>query len=154
METMTVARYLEQQIALCGKSQKAIAAACGYQNPNIITMFKKGRTKLPFQKVPSMARALNADPRHLLRLTMLEYLPEIWEVIEHVMGEEVSITLDEVELLKFIRALGYKRTPRLDAIDTRVELTVTIARAVARDDGRDSAAVARLDSLPRNARSK
>jgi hypothetical protein len=48
MNPMTVARYFRQQIALCGKSQRIIAEECDYSNPNMITMIKTGKTKMPF----------------------------------------------------------------------------------------------------------
>ena len=152
MKTMTVARFLEQQIALCGKSQRVIAAECGYPNPNIITMFKKGSTKVPLDKVDAMAKALNADPRHLLRLAMMEYQPEAWAVIVRVMGMGVSVTDAEVAVLELARQAGHGRTPCLDVVENRVELAAAIVRAVERDDARDSAAVTRLEALPKNAR--
>ena len=152
MKTMTVARFLEQQIALSGKSQRMIAAECGYPNPNIITMFKKGSTKLPLDKVAAMAEALGADRRHLLRLAMMEYQPEAWAVIVRIMGMGVSVTDAEVAVLELAREAGRGRTPNLDVTESRVELTAAIERAVERDDARDAAAVARLEAMPRNAR--
>ena len=47
----------------------------------MITMIKKGRTKLPLSKVAAMARALDVDPGYLLRLAMSEYDAEAWAVI-------------------------------------------------------------------------
>ena len=41
----TVAKYIERQLALCGRSQKEIATECGYSNANMITMFKTGDRK-------------------------------------------------------------------------------------------------------------
>jgi hypothetical protein len=152
MKTMTVARFLEQQIALSGKSQRAIAIECGYPNPNIITMFKKGSTKMPLDKVASMAGALNADPRHLLRLAMLEYHPEAWAVIVKIMGIGVSVTDAEMEMLELARTAGCGRTPCIEVTENRIELTAAIVRAVERDEARDSAAVARLEAMPKNAR--
>ena len=152
MKTMTVARFLEQQIALCGKSQRVIAAECGYPNPNIITMFKKGSTKVPLDKVDAMANALNADPRHLLRLVMQEYQPEAWAVIVRVMGMGVSVTDAEVAVLELAREAGHGRTPCLDVVENRVELAAAIERAVERDEARDLATVARIEAMPKNAR--
>lgn len=152
METMTVARFLEQQIALCGKSQKAIAAECGYPNPNIITMFKKGRSKLPLDKVAAISNALGADASYLLRLAMTEYQPEAWAVIVKIMGMGITVTADESALLELAREVGCGRSPCVDVDENRADLVTAIERAVARDDARDAAAVARLDRMPSNAR--
>jgi hypothetical protein len=152
METMTVAKFLTQRIALCGKSQKTIAKECGYPNSNIVTMFKQGTTKLPLDKVQTMARALDADPRYLLRLVMMEYQPQAWAVIVQMMGAGVSVTEDEARLLELVHEAGHGRNPNLDSRENFDELSAVIARIVARDDSRDSAAVARLEMMPKNRR--
>ena len=152
MKAMTVARFITQQIAVCESSQRAIAAECGYTNANIITMFKKGRTKLPLNKVAVMARALRVDPRHLLRLAMTEYEPEAWSVITKTMGTDVSATDDERAILDLVRASGSGRTPSVIGNENRAELAAAIQRAVERDEARDSASVTRLESLPTNSR--
>lgn len=45
----SMARYLTKQIdALSGiKNQREIAAEIGYDKPNMISMFKRGETKVP-----------------------------------------------------------------------------------------------------------
>jgi hypothetical protein len=151
MKTMTVARFVGQHIALSGISQRAIAAACGYRNANIITMIKKGATKLPLNKVAVMASALGTDPGYLLRLVMTESDPEAWDVIVLIMGRKVSITEDEWSLLQLARIAGKGRTPSVDALANREDIAAAIARAVDRDDAQDAAAVTRLEALPRNA---
>lgn len=52
------------------KSQQEIAQEAGYINSNMITQLKLGSTKLAFDRVPSLARALEVDPAYLMRLTM------------------------------------------------------------------------------------
>ena len=39
-------------------------------NPNMVTMIKKGSTKLPIDRVPALAKALEFDPALLLRLAL------------------------------------------------------------------------------------
>jgi len=48
---IAVAEYLNQQIALSGVPQTEIAEKLGYDKPNIITMFKQGKTKIPMNKI-------------------------------------------------------------------------------------------------------
>jgi len=84
---LTVAEYLERAIDMSGKTQRQITQELGYENPNIITMFKQGKSKLPINKVNAMALSLGLDPANLLRIVMTEYMPEAWEVIEKVVGD-------------------------------------------------------------------
>ena len=84
---VSVAEYLSQQIHLSGKAQKDIAEALGYTKPNIITMFKQGKTKIPLNKIAALAKAIGVDPIHFLRIAMLEYSPEMWEVLESMIGK-------------------------------------------------------------------
>lgn len=52
------------------KAQVEIATQAGFTNPNFLSMLKAGSSKLPIDRVPDMARALDADPAYLLRLTL------------------------------------------------------------------------------------
>jgi len=103
---ITVASYLTNQIdsTVNGgwKTQKMISEELGYSKPNIITMFKQGLTNLPINKVPAMAKAIHVDPVYLLRLTLSEYMPEAWQVIEELLGRNI-VTKQELDVLKFIR---------------------------------------------------
>jgi hypothetical protein len=98
-----VAQFLAQQIALSPKKQNEIASEVGYDKPNVITMIKQGKTKLPLAKVGPMARALGIDPVHLLRLVLQEYYPENWQVLEGLIGERL-VSADELALVKLVRA--------------------------------------------------
>lgn len=52
------------------KSQVEIAEEAGFVNPNMITMIKSGSTKLPLDRVPALAKALEGDPALMLRLAL------------------------------------------------------------------------------------
>jgi transcriptional regulator with XRE-family HTH domain len=92
-----VAQFVRQQILMLGKSQVEIAQQVGFEKPNVITMIKQGRTKLPMTKVTKMAEALETDPVYLLKLCMQEYQPDNWEVIEPLL--EHALTNDERTML-------------------------------------------------------
>jgi hypothetical protein len=96
-----VASFVRHRIAILDKQQTDIAAECGFEKPNIITMIKQGKTKLPLNKVCLMAKALEADPVHLLKLCLSEYQPENWSAIEPLL--ELALTDVERELLKQLR---------------------------------------------------
>lgn len=113
---ITVAEYLTQQINICGRSQKDIADDVGYDKPNVITMFKQGKTKLPTNKVPVFAKALGVDPIHLLRIVMSEYTPDTWDVIENLLGDSI-ITEEERTILDIVRTVsgGQSCSPQTEA---------------------------------------
>ena len=98
----TVARFIATRIEETGQMQKDIAAKVGFEHPNIITMIKQGKTKLPLDKVGTMARALETDPVELLRMCMEEYHPATWKAIEPYM--ETGITAEEGRLLASLRS--------------------------------------------------
>lgn len=70
--------------------QLEMAEAMGFAKPNIITMFKQGKTRVPLDKVPAFARVLGLDSRNLLRMAMSEYCPELLAVCEKEFGAVVS----------------------------------------------------------------
>ena len=111
--TSQVALLVTEQIRIVGKKQLEIAEEAGFENPNVITMIKQGRTKLPIGKVGLVAKALEIDPMYLLKLCIEEYQPETWEAIRPFMDEVV--TKDEMHVVKVIRnAIG---APYLSALN-------------------------------------
>lgn len=80
----TVARFLSDAVNRSHKTQLQIAQEAKFANPNMITMLKQGRTKLPPQKVKLLADALGVDSRLLMKMVFEEYQPGVWEVIEEV----------------------------------------------------------------------
>ena len=66
------------------KTQLEMARQIGFPKPNMITMLKQGRTKMPITKVKLMANTLGIDPKLLLRLCFEEYQPGNWAVVEEI----------------------------------------------------------------------
>jgi transcriptional regulator with XRE-family HTH domain len=98
----TVAEYITWQIALCGKTQAEIAKECGFDKPNVITMIKQGKTKVPVNKIATMAKALEVDPVFFLKLTLSEYMPDLLDIITAITGQQV-VTNNEIEFIEVIR---------------------------------------------------
>jgi len=92
------AMYLEQAIKISGRTQKEIAEAAGFNKPNILTMMKQGVTKIPIAKIPGLAEACGVNVANFVRIVMIEYHPQIWDVIQKHVGE--VITDDEPEILQ------------------------------------------------------
>lgn len=100
---ITVAEYITQQVNLCGKQQLDIAREAGFNKPNIITMIKQGKTKLPMAKVGPMAKALEVDPTYLFQLAMQEYEPDTWEALKDYIFKAPLLTQNEVEIIETVR---------------------------------------------------
>ena len=98
----SVASFIATRIRETGKPQKDIAREAGFDKPNIITMFKQGRTKIPLAKVGALAKALETDPVLLFRMCMSEYNPDTWGEIEPLIDS--ALTSDELELIVALRA--------------------------------------------------
>lgn len=104
--------YLTQQIELCGRQQKDIAADLGIKSANTITMFKMGRTPVPLARVPALAKALNVDAGYFLRLWFNEYMPELLPFFEKAL--RIGVTENEMEIIEFIREVSSDTNPMLD----------------------------------------
>ncbi len=101
----TVAEFLTRQIRMSGKSQVEIASAIGYDKPNIITMFKQGKTRVPLDKVGSLAKALEIDPALLLIKVMGEYMPDTLAALQSVL-DGLQLTQSERELVNAYRRVA------------------------------------------------
>lgn len=52
------------------KTQAEIASEAGFANANMLSMLKSGKNKVPLDRVPSLAKALEVDPAYLMRLAL------------------------------------------------------------------------------------
>lgn len=105
-----IAKQLDIQASL-GKSQKDIATEIGYERPNMISMFKTGDVKVPIDKVPALARALNVDPAFMMRLAMQQYWKDEAEAIAAVFGTVLS--KNETKIIEAIRSVTKDTDPAL-----------------------------------------
>ncbi len=118
--TSRIANYLSRQIdALQGrKNQREIANEIGYDKPNMISMFKRGETKVPIEKIPALAKAIHVDPAHLMRLAMEQYWPEMNEAVHQTLGHVA--TENEFQILQLIRDLSGDEDPHWTKENLRV----------------------------------
>lgn len=96
-----LARFLDRRIGEFRglKTQREIAAAAGFNKPNIISMLKTGETQLPLERVLALARALDVDPVHLLRLAMTDRSPELGAIFDEITGRRLASVNEETILL-------------------------------------------------------
>jgi hypothetical protein len=107
-----MARFLAKRVDELSpqKCQREIAGDAGYDKPNILSMFKRGETKVPLDKVPALARALDVDPAHLLRLAIEQQMPEVVKIIDDIFGNTVSV--NEFKIVDAIRKASNDANPK------------------------------------------
>lgn len=91
--TTDLAIYLDRRILELRykKSQREIAIAAGFTNPNMLSMLKNGDTKLAIDRTASLAAALEVDPKYLLRLALSQQGNETMvRIYDEVIGTVVS----------------------------------------------------------------
>jgi len=112
---LSVAEFLGDKINESGKTQREVADEAGFVNPNVMTMFKTGATKLPLDRIGPLAKALNIDSAHLLRIVMLEYAPDTWEQIENNL-KSVVLAANEVALIRSYRKVNGGRDSKVRVV--------------------------------------
>lgn len=109
-EDTRLVTYLSKQIDAMAayKSQREIAVEIGYDKPNMLSMIKTGQSRMPLEKVPALAKALNVDPAFLFRLT-LEQIPGFEAVVATIFKTIPSA--NEAIILKNLRAMTGETDP-------------------------------------------
>jgi len=113
-EDTRLAKYIERRVLELKpkKSQLQIAKEAGFPNPNMVTMIKNGSNKLPLDRVPSMARALECDAAYLMRLTLEQQEGETAaQAIAEIFG--TPVTANELGWLQEIRSTSGHSAPRM-----------------------------------------
>ncbi len=116
-----------------------LSADVGYDKPNMVTMIKQGKTKLPLNKVSLFAKSLGVDPIHLLRIAMEEYQPETLDAISKIIGQAI-ISENEMKIINIIRDItgGVDVVPKNN--EDKEELSQLIGKWRDRDVGLVNAA--------------
>lgn len=93
------------------KSQREIAFEAGFKMANILSMIKSGDSKVPLDRVPSLAKALEVDERILFRLTVEQHFrgSDLHRLVDK-MGA-ATLTDNEVLWLELMRELTDNTDP-------------------------------------------
>ena len=113
-EDTRLAKFLKNRILELKpkKSQAQIADEAGFVNPNMLTMLKQGASKLPVDRVPELAKALETDPALLLRLALEQSEGSTAAAaIFEILGQ--PITANEMTWITEIREASGDTDPRL-----------------------------------------
>ena len=96
------------------KTQAEIASEAGFANANMMTFLKNGRNKVPLDRVPSLAKALEVDPAYLMRLALDQAVgATAAKAITEIFG--TPATENERGWLKELRDASDNTDPRLTA---------------------------------------
>lgn len=109
-----LAKVIEKRILELSpkKTQAEIAHEAGFLNPNVLSMMKSGANKVPLDRVPGLAKALEADPRLMFRLACEQAGGEaLLRTVEEIFGTVVS--RNEIVWLEAIREASGNSDPRL-----------------------------------------
>ena len=115
-EDTRLAKFISQRIMELRprKSQTEIAIEAGFVSRNMLSMLKSGASKLPLDRVPSLAKALDCDPAYLLRLTLEQIEGNTAaEALMDIMG--TAVTENEKAWLHEIRVASDNTDPRMTA---------------------------------------
>lgn len=99
----TVAEYVSLQLRLCGKDQTEVAQEVGFNKPNVLTMIKQGKTKVPLERIGPLAKAMGVDPVFFFRMVVNEYLPTLMPIIEGIFNAPI-ISQNELEFIDVVRS--------------------------------------------------
>lgn len=96
------------------KTQAEIASEAGFPNANMVTFLKNGRNKVPLDRVPSLAKALEVDPAYLMRLALDQAVgATAAKAITDIFG--TPATENESGWLKELRDASDNTDPRITA---------------------------------------
>lgn len=94
------------------KTQAEIAGEAGFPNANMMTHLKNGRNKVPLDRVPSLAKALEVDAAMLMRLALDQAVgATAAKAITEIFG--TPVTVNECGWLTEIRDASDNSDPRL-----------------------------------------
>jgi len=80
----SVAEYIDRHIRMSGKTGNQIAQECGFPHSNVVSMIRRGHTKLPIARVKLMAVALGVPTREFAEFVLREYQSDSWTLIADV----------------------------------------------------------------------
>lgn len=101
-ENSKIAIFLRKRIGELGIGNLEVMARGGLTGrQQIVSMWKNGNTKVALERVPALAKALEVDPAHLLRLALEQHVdvsshPDVELVISSILSENERKILQEI----------------------------------------------------------
>lgn len=94
------------------KSQAEIATEAGFGNANMMSMLKAGSVRLPLDRVPALAVALETDPVHLFLLAIEQLAGDTTAMaFQKIFG--TVVTENELDWVRAVREASDGTNPSL-----------------------------------------
>jgi hypothetical protein len=94
------------------KSQAEIATSAGFGNANMMSMLKAGSVRLPLDRVPALAAALEVDPVHLFLLAIEQLAGDTTAIaFQKIFG--AVVTENELDWVRAVREASDGTNPSL-----------------------------------------
>jgi len=94
------------------KTQAEVATEAGFTNANMISMLKAGSTRLPLDRVPALAAALEVDPVHLFLLAIEQLAGDTTAMaFQKIFG--TVVTENELDWVRAVREASDGTNPSL-----------------------------------------
>jgi hypothetical protein len=97
-----VAAYFTALVNASPKNQYEIAKQAGFDSANTISMLKNGKTKIPFARIPALAKALDSDPKEMFAMALEAYEPELFKIYS-ALAPSMLISTQELRLVQSLR---------------------------------------------------
>jgi transcriptional regulator with XRE-family HTH domain len=94
------------------KTQAQVAKEAGFPHPNMLSMIKHGKSRLPLERIPALAGASEIDVAILFRLALSENWPGYERVVVRIFG--TILTDEERDMIQFTRHVPDGKVPQLD----------------------------------------
>jgi transcriptional regulator with XRE-family HTH domain len=91
------------------RNQSELAKSMGFKSANMLSMIRRGKAKLPFNKIPIVAKVLDLDAALLLRTHLREEWPEFESAVFEIFGGVLTNT--EKAWLEFFVDIGMPTLP-------------------------------------------
>jgi transcriptional regulator with XRE-family HTH domain len=92
-------------------TQAEIAKKAGFANANMLSMVKHGKTRLPLDRVPAIAAALDIDPALLFRTSLADLWPGHERTVRHIFRD--VLTENEWNFIEIVRSKTRGDAPRM-----------------------------------------
>ena len=103
--------YLRFAFERSPKTAEEIAHEIGYGTPNVVKLMIAGITKVPIDRIPRLAEALNVEPTQMMRAALEDYAPQMLKALEETF--DFMATPNEREIIKVFRLLTNRTDPRM-----------------------------------------
>jgi hypothetical protein len=104
----SIADLVDRHQAALELTDLQLANAIGYDRGLVVLMIKNRSMRLPINKVPALAKALQLDPVIVLRVALTEQSPELLVTLEEIF-DPLRLTSAETNLIGHVRRLAAGR---------------------------------------------